>query len=87
MIITNVVSENQNGTNNNNSSAGIGCLGWVIVLVLLYLLGSCFNDGGSSSGYGSEKCFRCKGAGMVNEGFLDFQTCSTCGGSGILDSH
>lgn len=66
--------------------------GWIIAIVvflIIGLIGAC-NGGDSSSDdypYGYEKCFRCNGSGLVNQGFIDFETCPVCRGSGMLDSH
>ena len=87
----NSASEKPNVHKQNNPSKNNGCSLWIIVFVFLFLLGSCSkgcNNGSNNKyGYGYEECFRCHGAGMVNEGFLDFKTCPTCRGSGMLDSH
>lgn len=69
-------------------SKGKGWVIAVIIFVILLIIGSCSGDGGSSSNYpyGYEQCPRCDGAGMVNDGFADFNTCRLCGGSGMIDS-
>lgn len=61
----------------------------VLIVIAFLLLISCFSECSSSRDYpyGYEECFRCQGSGLVNEGFIDFNTCPTCRGSGMLDSH
>lgn len=60
----------------------------LLAIACLMLVG-CFSGCSSEDDYpyGYEKCFRCQGSGLVNEGFIDFKTCPTCKGSGMLDSH
>lgn len=61
------------------------CLLFIICLLIVCCMAGCDSDDDYPAGF--EECFRCKGAGMVNEGFIDFETCPTCRGSGMLDSH
>ena len=37
----------------------------------------------SSPDVENDKCYRCNGSGLINEGFLDFKTCPACKGTGI----
>lgn len=61
----------------------------LLFLILSAAVNSCGGNGskGSDYPYGYEQCFRCKGSGLVNNGFIDFNTCPVCRGSGMVDSH
>lgn len=61
----------------------------LLILLVCLLLVVCIAGCDSSNSYpaGYEACFRCNGAGLINDGFIDFKTCPTCRGSGMLDSH
>ena len=39
--------------------------------------------GGGNGGNSDSECAACHGSGMVNEGFLDFETCPVCHGTGL----
>ena len=39
--------------------------------------------GGGNGGPSNNECAACHGSGMVNEGFLDFETCPVCHGTGL----
>ena len=65
----------------------------VIVLVVLFVIalisGGIANSDSNSNDYpyGFDACYRCKGSGLINQGFVDLKTCPVCKGSGMLDSH
>ena len=62
----------------------------IVIILMIILVASCSKscgNGGRDYPYGYEECFRCKGSGLVNQGFIDLKTCPTCKGSGMLDSH
>ena len=52
-----------------------------VVVIVLSLLMSITKDGGNNGS--DDKCASCNGSGMVIDGFLDFNTCPTCRGSGL----
>ena len=58
---------------------------FIACLLVVGCLSGCTPDDDYPRGY--EACYRCKGAGMVNEGFIDFETCPVCRGSGMVHSH
>ena len=60
------------------------CILLVVALCVAIFVGC---TSGNKYPYGYEECFRCQGSGLINEGFIDFKTCPTCKGSGMLDSH
>ena len=51
-----------------------------IAAVLILLCVAC--DSNTTKSSGKNKCPHCDGAGMVNTGFIDFETCPWCHGSG-----
>lgn len=56
----------------------------VIVSIIVTCIAGPDSDSGSGGGsYSDDKCAMCDGAGMINDGFLDFKTCPVCRGSGI----
>ena len=74
----------------NKQSVTIIIVAMGILLFCAFVAGGITNgasDSGNDYPYGMEECFRCGGSGLVNEGFLDFETCPVCGGGGMLDSH
>lgn len=53
----------------------------IAATVVISIVSSLF--GGGSSGHSNSECAACGGSGMVNEGFLDFETCPVCHGTGL----
>ena len=54
-----------------------------LAIMVLFTLFVHMMPGGTSDNDNDGKCYRCHGAGMVNNGFLDFDTCPACRGTGI----
>lgn len=56
----------------------------VLVLVIALVIGVvAFVLSTSGSDKNSDKCSVCGGSGLVNTGFVDFETCPVCKGSGV----
>ncbi len=58
----------------------------IIVGVTIGTVGDCGAACTDSSEYpgGYMECYKCDGAGLVNEGFFDLETCPVCRGSGMV---
>ena len=56
----------------------------VVILILLLILVALLDTVGAfDNNTNSDACISCGGSGIVNNGFLDFQTCPTCNGNGV----